>query len=297
MSRAARRGVLIYNPTAGQRDRRAAMGALLDGLKRDGIELVNAPTNERGHATRIVREMLPERPDVVAVCGGDGTVSEAAAALLGTGVPLAIFPGGTSNVLAVELGIPKDHARAREILLEGRTRIVRAGLANGRPFLLMAGVGLDARVMGHMSYRLKRGFGRIGIFFTALPEFLRYEFPRLAAEIDGARHWATFAVVCKSRHYAGDWIAAPEASVESDTLEVLLFESRRRRDLYDLFRRMRLKNGSHLRAGHTRIVRGRDVTISSLEGYAVEAQVDGDCELETPVHCRVSEQILRVFAP
>ena len=292
-----KRGVLIYNPTAGQKDRRAAMHALIDRMRGEGIELANAPTHGPGHATRIVEEFLKEEPSVVAVCGGDGTISEAAAALLGTSVPLVILPGGTSNVLAVELGVPFDLDRAIRLIAEGEAKTVRAGIANGRPFLLWAGVGLDARVMGKMSLFLKRWFGRAGIFVTALTEYLRYEFPRLDVEIDGVHHPATFAVVANSRHYAGDWVLAPEASAESETLEVLIFNSRRRLDLFRLFRGMQGKRAGHLSSGIAKIVRGREVTIRSLESYAVEAQVDGDCVLETPISCRVSERTLQVRAP
>jgi YegS/Rv2252/BmrU family lipid kinase len=292
-----KRGVLIYNPTAGQKDRRAAMHALIDRMRGEGIELANAPTHGPGHATRIVEEFLKEELSVVAVCGGDGTISEAAAALLGTTVPLVILPGGTSNVLAVELGIPFDLDRASRLIVEGEAKTVRAGIANDRPFLLMAGVGLDARVMGKMSLFLKRWLGRSGIFVTAVVEYLRYEFPRLDVEIDGVHHPATFAVVANSRHYAGDWIAAPEASAESETLEVVLFDSRKRLDLFRLFRGMQGKRAGHLSGGLAKIVRGREVTIRSLESYAVEVQVDGDCVLETPVSCRVSQRTLQVRAP
>jgi YegS/Rv2252/BmrU family lipid kinase len=288
---------LIYNPTAGQRDRRAAMTLLIESLKPEGLELANAPTTAPGHATRIVEEFLPSKPSVVVVCGGDGTVSEAAAALLGTEVPLAIFPGGTSNVLALELNIPADLARARALLLAGTPRTVRVGLANGRPFLLMAGVGLDARIMGRMRPLLKRWLGRTGIFLTVAPEFWKYEFPNLDVEIDGLHYPATFAVVCNARHYAGDWIAAPEASVESDTLETVIFFSRRKSDLLNLFRGMRAGDASHLRNGFARIVRGRDIRICSRESYQLETQVDGDCVLETPVRCSVSDETLQVIAP
>jgi diacylglycerol kinase family enzyme len=290
-------GVLIYNPAAGQRNRREVMTNLIEALKGEGIELANAPTHGPGHATRIVREFLPEKPSVVAVCGGDGTVSEAAASLLGTGVPLAILPGGTSNVLALELGIPFDLDKAKQLILGGAPKDLRAGLANDRPFLLMAGVGLDARVMGKMSFFLKRWFGRAGIFVTAVWEYLRYEFPRLDVEIDGRHYPATFAVVCNSKHYAGDWIVAPEASAETDVLETVVFNSRSRHDLMRFFLGMKGKHARHLQNGYAKAVRGRRVRITSLEDYPVEAQVDGDCVLETPLECRIAESTLKVMAP
>ena len=103
-----KRGVLIYNPTAGQRNRRAAMSALIDDMRSQGLELVNAPTEGPKHATEIVRTFLPRGLDVVAAAGGDGTISEVACGLAGSSVPLAILPAGTSNVLVRELGIPLD---------------------------------------------------------------------------------------------------------------------------------------------------------------------------------------------
>jgi diacylglycerol kinase (ATP) len=292
-----KRGVLIYNPTAGQKDRLPGMQALIDAARADGLHLENCPTSEPMHATRLAAQAAADGMDVVAVCGGDGTIAEVAAALAGTGVPLAVLPGGTSNVLAIELGIPLSPEGARHLLLEGRPRTIRPGLANGRPFLLMAGFGLDARIMGHMNLRLKRLLGRGGIFFTVAPEFFNYEFPRLEVEIDGSRHEATFAIVCRASHYAGDWVAAPDASLDNDTFEVLLFHSRKRFDVLRLFLGMQRQDRSHLARPFARIIRGRNVTVRSREDYPVECQLDGDCVLETPVECRIGEQTVVVLAP
>ena len=292
-----KRGVLIYNPTAGQRDRRGKMRALIESMRSKGLELQNAPTGGPGHATEIVRSLLPSGLDVVAVCGGDGTVSEVACGLVGSSVPLAVLPGGTSNVLARELSIPLRLADAAKLLLEGEPRKIRVMYANDRPFLLWAGVGLDARIMGHMSLFLKRWLGRTGIFFTVAPEFFRYEFPRLEVTVDGSVHEATFAVVCNARLYAGDWVIAPDARLDSDGMEVLLFSGRDRWKFLALFRQLQLGRAGHLSRGIARVVSGRTVAIRSLETYPVEVQVDGDCVLETPVNCRVGEETITILAP
>ncbi len=291
-----KRGLLVYNPKAGQRDRRADMNALIDRQRRRGLELVNAPTSGPGDATEIVKTFLPRGLDVVAVCGGDGTISEVASGLEGSPVPLAVLPAGTSNVLAIELGIPTDLDRAEALLHEGEPRPVRLAHADGRPFLLWAGAGLDARVMGNMRLGWKRLLGRLGIFPTAVLQFLRYDFPRLEVTIDGVAHEATFAVACRARHYGGRWVIAPDARLEADGFEVLLFAHRSHRKLAQLFTQMASGRSEHLRDGLARIVSGREVWIRSLDG-PVEVQVDGDCVLQTPIRCRVGSETVRVLAP
>jgi YegS/Rv2252/BmrU family lipid kinase len=292
-----KRGVLIYNPTAGQRDRARTMRGLIERMRPKGLDLENAPTRGPGHATEIARNAVPAGLDVVVVCGGDGTVSEAACGLVGSSVPLAILPGGTSNVLARELSIPLRLRDATKLLLEGEPRKVRVMYANERPFLLWAGVGLDARIMGHMSLFLKRWLGRTGIFFTVWSEFFRYEFPRLEVAVDGQVHDATFAVVCNARLYAGDWVIAPDARLDSEEMEVMLFSGRGRWKFLALFRQLQLGRAGHLSRGIARVVSGRKVSIRSLESYPVEVQVDGDCVLETPVTCRVSEETITILVP
>lgn len=291
-----KRGLLVYNPTAGQRDRRGEMSALIDRQRRRGLELVNAPTSGPGDATSIVRTFLARGLDVVAVCGGDGTISEAVWGLEGSSVPLAVLPGGTSNVLAIELGIPTDPAEAEPLLMDGVPHALKLAHADGRPFLLWAGAGLDARVMGNMRFAWKRFFGRLGILPTALSEFLQYDFPRLEVTIDGTIHAATFAVACRARHYAGRWVIAPEARLDADHFEVLLFSHRSRRKLAALFQLMAAGRAGHLKRGLARIVRGRDVEIRSLDG-AVEVQVDGDCVLSTPITCRVGTETVHILVP
>jgi len=151
--------------------------------------------------------------------------------------------------------------------------------------------------MGRMVPLLKRWLGRAGIFVTVAREFFRYEFPRLEVTVDGARHEATFAVVCNARRYAGDWIIAPEASLGTDEMEVLLFSGRSRWRLFSLFRHIKLAKSGHLTRGLARIVRGRSATIRSLEEYAVEVHVDGDCLFQTPITCRAADATVTIVVP
>jgi YegS/Rv2252/BmrU family lipid kinase len=292
-----KRGVIVYNPIAGQKDRRKQINGIIDRARRRGLELINAPTMGPGDATEIVKTFLKRGLDVVVASGGDGTISEAAAGLVGSSVPLAVLPAGTSNVLAVELGIPRDVDAAEALLTEGVPTPIPIADAEGRPFLMWAGTGLDARVMDKMNLMLKRWLGRSGIFFTAADQFARYEFPRLEVEIDGEEHDATFAVVSRARHYAGNWIIAPDARIGGNVFDVLLFAHRDHAKLFRLFREMRRGRAGHLSDGLARIVRGRNVSIRSLEDYEIEVQVDGDCVMKTPIRCRIRDESINVLLP
>src|SRR5262249_25414220 len=105
-------------------------------------------------------------------------------------------PRGPPQARAPAPPPPPAFRGARAPPLGGTPRAVRMLLANERPFLLWAGTGLDARIMGNTRPALKRWFGRAGIFLTVAYEFFRYEFPRLEVTVDGVAHPATFAVIC-----------------------------------------------------------------------------------------------------
>lgn len=97
------------------------------------------------------RQAVDERPDVVVVVGGDGTVSSVLGPVLASGVPLAVIPGGTGNDLAREHGIPLDDAAAAtDLVLDGARRQVDTGTvtaADGtvRHFVTVLCAGLDSR--------------------------------------------------------------------------------------------------------------------------------------------------------
>ncbi|MGI9004968.1 MAG: diacylglycerol/lipid kinase family protein [Streptosporangiaceae bacterium] len=97
--------------------------------------------------------------DVVIATGGDGTVTAVAGGLVGSRVPMAIIPAGTGNLLARNLDLPMDRDEALRTALEGTDHQVDVGLANGTPFVAMAGIGLDADMLSSTSESAKRRFG------------------------------------------------------------------------------------------------------------------------------------------
>jgi YegS/Rv2252/BmrU family lipid kinase len=124
--------------------------------------------------------------DLVLGTGGDGTITACAAGLAGTGVPLGIIPAGTGNLLARNLGLPMELGQALQVALTGTDRLVDVGIANGRTFVAMAGLGLDARMLSSTSESAKRRIGWAAYVLSAL-QHLRDRPIRLVIETDGGR--------------------------------------------------------------------------------------------------------------
>ena len=105
---------------------------------------------------------------LVLACGGDGTVTACAQGLAGTGVPLAIVPMGTGNLLARNVGLPMALDEAIAVAVGGVQRSIDAGRVNGRLFAVMAGLGLDARILKGTSDPLKKRLGWLAYAISAV---------------------------------------------------------------------------------------------------------------------------------
>jgi YegS/Rv2252/BmrU family lipid kinase len=106
------------------------------------------------------RQAVDEGCDVVFVAGGDGTVMAAATAMASSGVPLAILPTGTGNLLARNLDLPlNDEAACLRIGIAGRDRAIDVAGVADRKFVVMAGLGFDAAIMRDAPEGLKKAVG------------------------------------------------------------------------------------------------------------------------------------------
>lgn len=293
----ARRMLLVFNPTAGRR--RGRLDAILRSLRARGWDVVLQETTGPADATRIAREEAC-RFDVLAVAGGDGTLNEAANGLadvmadVGEPTPnLAVLPFGTANVLAHEIGIGNDEARIVDTAADGSPTAIYLGQANGRRFLLMAGVGFDAAVVAGVGAALKRRFGKGAYVWRMVVELFRYKFPLFTVTIDGAAHSCASAIVAKGHFYGGRFVCAPDAKLTDADFQVCLFLSAGR--LAVLRYAVALGMGRLHKLRDVKLVRGRDIRIEGPAGSPVQG--DGDIIAALPATLSVLPDPITVLYP
>jgi diacylglycerol kinase (ATP) len=144
-------------------------------------------THEPGDAERLAKEAISSGCDLVAAHGGDGTVMEVSRALQNTGIPLAIFPGGTGNVMAGEMGISTDLLTSINYIAAGEyeLRTVDMGMVNDKVFILRVSIGLEADMAKNTDQELKNRFGNWAYAFSAIKEIQNLEKIRFNVSIDG----------------------------------------------------------------------------------------------------------------
>ncbi len=155
----------MVNPKATTTTRRGR-DVLLRALG-SSVELKVAYTRHRGHGTELAHDAAAHGVDLVVTLGGDGTVNEVVNGLMPAGdsaatrPALAVVPGGSTNVFARALGLPKDSTEGTGVILEAlrekRYRAVSLGRADERYFTFCAGLGLDAEVVRRVEYARRQG--------------------------------------------------------------------------------------------------------------------------------------------
>ena len=118
-------------------------------------------TTESDPGPGAVNDALAWGAEVVIVCGGDGTVRACLEGVARGGVPMAILPSGTGNLLARNLDLPKEPEAVAAAAIAGRRVAVDLGRVQGEVFAVMAGAGLDATIMSETSSEAKDRFGVI----------------------------------------------------------------------------------------------------------------------------------------
>jgi diacylglycerol kinase (ATP) len=302
----SRRVHVVANPAAGQDSLNIKL--LNDLFKRANIEWEILFTKEAGDGYRLAKQALEANVDVVAAFGGDGTVAEVASGLVGSDVPFAIFPGGTANVMSIELGIPSDFAEACALLCadEVTTRPLDVGQVDDRHFLLRVSTGIEAKMVAGADRELKNRMGTLAYGLSALralrePEVVHYRFT-----VDGEvmEEDGVACIIANSGNLGLPGLRlAPNIEVGDGLLDLIIVNKTNLAAAIALVTSIfgqgevetpvEVNHGSQNKLIHH--MQAREIRIETMPSQ--EVQADGEIIGETPKEIRILPGAVRVIVP
>jgi YegS/Rv2252/BmrU family lipid kinase len=301
-----RKGLLLYNPAAGPYPVARFVKSIVRPLKLAGWQMDIAETLSGTHGRHAAHQAAVEGYDAVFAIGGDGTVGQVTSGLIDTETALAVIPAGTTNVWAIEQG-QKPFSWFRwwslrenaHLLANVPTQYVDVGICNEHPFLLWAGIGLDAQTIHRLEprSRLVKYLSVPHYFITTVWEatFWHGMDLRVWADEKAVEGHYLLAVTTNIRHYAGGMsVISPDAYLDDGEMDMWLMSGN---NLGDAFRHFfDLVAGRHLTSDQARRLRFHSARVESDSAFSI--QVDGEPILGGKnTEIRVKHRALKVLMP
>jgi diacylglycerol kinase (ATP) len=288
--------VIIANPVAGRGKVYRRLQGLLSRWPYPDWEVELLTTRGPEHAGELALGLAGAPPDLLAVCGGDGTVSEVAGSFPGLPFPVAVLPAGTANVLAREFGISSDPSLALKQALRGTAHKIDSARLSGRSsrrFLLMAGIGLDGQIVAQTRPALKARIGMAAYVLSILKQISTYRYPSFRVMTENESYEATSCIVCNARFYGSGMVFSPQADPRDGELDLVLLEGRSR------IRYLLFLLSAQLRrpwnASFVKRCRARTVRIEGERGIWVQA--DGEPVGTLPVDIEILPSSFPLIIP
>jgi YegS/Rv2252/BmrU family lipid kinase len=285
--------VVIANPVT--RTNARTVAAILTDAVPPGVRMDLQWTPSPGSARHLAERAVQYADGIVAV-GGDGTVSDVAAAMVGTSIPLGVLPGGSTNIVAREHGIPNDLRRATGVIFGAhKLSSIDAATCNGRPFLHMAGAGFDSLLFELADADLKRKVGWMA-YLPAAARALTIPPAIFTIVADGETITTRSPMVLVAN---GASIILPELklapSIRADDgwLDLIVVTATKPHELASVIGRLAtLRFDTSPWVIHRRV---RDVLITSSR--EVPMQIDGDVVEQTPAAVKIIPQAINLIVP
>ena len=282
--------IVILNPAA-HSDRAKRRRARVESLARGCTVYA---TNSAAEAESTARGAVSDGFRKVVAAGGDGTIHAVVNGLAGSGATLGLLPIGTVNVFAMELGLPIHDLTSCWNIIEGdQVRLIDLPSANGKYFVQLAGVGLDAQAVKETSLALKRNFGPLSYLISAAQIAARKP-PRLVIESSSTSiEEASFVLIGNGRRYGGPFPFFKHALLDDGLLDVVAFKQVGYLEiikyLQDVF------FSSDIRLPEVEYFQTERLRISSDQDVPVE--LDGELVGNCPVEFELRDHRLRVLVP
>ena len=251
-------------------------------------------TSHSGEAEALARRAVEEGFARIVAAGGDGTVNQVANGVAGSNAALGLLPMGTVNVFAMELGLPLHNLElCWEIIKGANMRLVDLPIANGKYFVQLGGVGLDAQVVKETSLAFKRSFGPLSYLISAAQIAARKP-PKLLIESENASvEEGSFVLIGNGRLYGGPFPFFKHAIIDDGLFDVVVFKRLGYLEIIKYLQDVVFSSDIHV----PEIVyfQTRRLRITSEQDVPVE--LDGELAGNCPVEFQIKKKALRVLAP
>lgn len=236
-----RKLIFFYNPISGTKSKQQLLDLIQSKTTTAGLTFQIMETNAAGDYYFLQQKIKEENITDIIICGGDGTVNQVAAALLNVQVNIGIIPMGSGNGLAFAAGIPKNTAKALDIIYKGKSSYVDGFNINQHFSCMLCGLGFDAQVAHDFAKQSKRGLftyvkQTFKNFFSAktYPFILDIDNNRIKTE-------AFFISLANSNQFGNNVTIAPQASICDGLIDVVIVrEMSKARLLYSLLKQVKL---------------------------------------------------------
>lgn len=221
------------------------------------------------------REALAAGAELVFVCGGDGTVAACLGALAGTGVPAALIPSGTGNLLARNLDLPLDLPSAVDRAFGAQRRTIDLLESNGHCFAVMSGLGFDAALIRDTGETAKKRHGWAAYLVGGVRALRRTPRVRYEVRVDDGPPRSVLGlgvIVGNIGELEAGMAVLPDADPTDGLLDVIVLSPRGWAGLLALAARIVLRRPDN--GTQAEITQGRRVEIRA--DRAVPVEFDGD---------------------
>jgi len=283
--------IVILNPTAGIPEHVRSWQERVESLAGDCPVRI---TSHPGEAEELAQRAIDEGFTRIVAAGGDGTVNQVANGLADRKAALGVLPMGSVNVFAMELGLPLYNLRrCWDIIEDTNIRQIDLPIANGRYFVQLAGVGLDAQVVKETSLAFKRSFGPLSYLISAAQIAARQP-PKLFIESEETSvEEGSFVLVGNGRLYGGPFPFFKHAIVDDGLFDVVVFK---RLGYLEIVKYLQdVVFSSDIKVPEIEYFQTRQLRITSEQDVPLE--LDGELAGNCPVDFRIRGKALRVLTP
>lgn len=219
---------IIVNPTACNGDAKKTALAVEEYLRQKQVDFKMVYTQYPNNATELAREAAQNNIDTVVALGGDGTISETAAGLMGTSTALGIIPAGTGNDFIKTVGIPAQWQEAVDFLLSHPARPVNTGVVNQRQFMNVCGVGFDVMVLEYSLEAKKHSKGIWPYLYGVFRAIRAFRPIEMHIEIEEQEPMDGKYMICSianGRYFGGGIPIMPIADIGDGLMDILVVDS------------------------------------------------------------------------